>query len=310
MASAQVADGCRLLSLGQEVAVGCCAADETAEVTATKDKLGVARSLDNHGERLVPGESHDRDEAIRHRSSYVFFKAIIAADFDPLADEAVRILDLGCGVGHGALALADLPRADVVAIDASADAIDYARRYYAAPDITYLATRADTYLEQAAQFDYVVSRHALEHIPDGLQLALRFESTRRRLMVNVPYRESAHDAEEHVTNPHHELNDISENDFAAYPHAEFFYEDLRGVTAATPDGANSIVCVSSSPGLEPVASLVSLPVPAWKPNRLEEIALNSIRERAAIERLKPAYRVLSGTLRAARRGRLLVSSRR
>jgi SAM-dependent methyltransferase len=269
----------------------------------------VARSVDNHGERLVPGESHDRDEAIRHKSSYLFFKAIIAADSDRLEAEAVRILDLGCGVGHGSLALADLPRAEVVAIDAGADAIDYARRYYAAPNITYLATRADTYLEQAPPFEYVVSRHALEHIPDGLQLALRFVFT-RRLMVNVPYREPAHDAEQHVTNPHHELNDISENDFAAYPHAEFFYEDLRGVTAVTPDGANSIVCVSSSPGLEPVASLVSLPVPPWKPNRLEEIALSSIRERAAVERLKPAYRMLSGTLRAARRGRLLVSSRR
>lgn len=235
-------------------------------------------------------------------SSYTFFKAIIAADSDRIGeDEAVRILDLGCGVGHGSLTLAELPQTEVVGIDASADAIDYARRYYAAPNVTYLATRADTYLEQAAPFDYVVSRHALEHIPDGLELGTKFVST-RRLMVNVPYREQAHGGEQHVKNPHHELNDISETDFAAYPRAEFFYEDLGGVTATTPDSANSIVCISSSPDLEPVASIVPLPFPAWKPNRLEEIALSSIRERAFVENLKPAYRALSGIRRAARRG--------
>jgi SAM-dependent methyltransferase len=257
----------------------------------------VARAIDNRGERLVPGESHNREEAIRHKSSYLFFAAIIRADG---AGAPLRILDLGCGVGHGSETLAAIDGAEVVGIDADADAIAYAREHYAAPNVSYALARADEYLQIAEPFDYVVSRHVLEHIPDGLQLALRFPR-RLRLMVNVPYREPAHDAAHHVTNPHHELDDISEADFAGYPNAEFFFEDLAGVTRTVAEGANSIICVASEPGLGPVSSLVSLPFPAWKPNRLEEIALDSIQERASLRKWRPVYDALARAYAGARR---------
>ncbi|HEV7772202.1 MAG TPA: methyltransferase domain-containing protein [Conexibacter sp.] len=244
-----------------------------------------ANPVDNHGERLVPGESYDRANAICHKSSYKLFKAIIEADVRKLGNGGgLRILDLGCGVGHGTLMLADGDGdgCEIVGVDASADAIDYASKNYGAANVTYVAAAAHDYLRDAGAFDYVVSRHALEHIPDGLRLALCFER-RRRLIVNVPYMEPPHNGAGELTNPFHELNDISEADFADYPHAEFFFEDLQGVTTATPEAANSIVCVSSAPDLDPAAAELSLPFPAWKPNKLEQIALDSFPERVVMQ---------------------------
>jgi SAM-dependent methyltransferase len=229
-------------------------------------------AVDNHGERLVPGESHDSAETIRHKSSYAFFRAIIEADLERDGPGRIRILDLGCGVGHGTAMLADIDGAEIVGFDASGSAIAYATEHYAAPNVTYVAAMAEEYQRVAEPFDYVVSRHALEHIPDGLELALSFPCT-RRLIVNVPYREPAHDAGGETTNPHHEVNDISEAHFSGYPRAEFFFEDLEGVTTVTPDGAVSIICVSSAPDLPPAASSLTVPIPPWRPSRLEAIAL-------------------------------------
>jgi SAM-dependent methyltransferase len=228
--------------------------------------------LDNHGERLVPGESHDTKETIRHKSSYRFFKAIIEADVARVGSRQLRILDLGCGVGHGSRTLAEIPDCQVVGIDASADAIDYAQLNYSAPNISFYAATAQEYQKAGEAFDYIVSRHALEHIPGGLSLALQFRFS-SRLIVNVPYLEPAHDEDDRETNPHHELNDISEKDFAAYPHREFFYEDLAGQTKIDPESANSIICVSNASDLPPISSLIQLPFEPWAPNRLEQIGL-------------------------------------
>lgn len=242
-----------------------------------------ASAVDNHGERLVPGESYDRANAVCHKSSYKLFKAIVEADVRKLGNGGgPRILDLGCGVGHGTLMLADVDGCEIVGVDASAEAIDYARESYGAANVTYVAATAQDYLRDAGAFDYVVSRHALEHIPDGLRLALRFER-RRRLIVNVPYMELPHDVAGALANPFHELTDISEADFADYPRAEFFFEDLHGVTTATPEAANSIVCVSSAPDLDPAAAALSLPFPAWEPSKLEQIALDSFPKRVAMQ---------------------------
>lgn len=224
-------------------------------------------NLDNDGERLVPGESHNSAETIRHKSSYNFFKAVIESD----APESPRILDLGCGVGHGSRTLSEISGATIVSVDASAPAISYAKDNYSAPNITYIVSDAADFLQRADEFDYIVSRHALEHIPNGLGLALKF-AYKKRLLVNVPYMEPEVDSDLHETNPHHELNDISEKDFEAYPNAQFFFEDMLGVTRDSSDQANSIICCSRIESVPAVS--IELPFPAWKPSSmLEEAAL-------------------------------------
>lgn len=228
--------------------------------------------LDNHGERLVPGESHDINETIRHKSSYRFFKSIILADMERSERAPLRILDLGCGVGHGSLTLSEIPNSIVVGIDASAAAINYANEHYNSNNIKFFAIKAEEYLKSEQAFDYIVSRHAIEHIPNGIEIALAFKYT-CRLIINVPYLEALYDKYDDRINPHHEVNEISEQNFVNYPNREFFYEDLKGLTTAAPDEANSIICVSSSTPLPLVSSVISMPYPAWSPNRLEEIGL-------------------------------------
>lgn len=229
-------------------------------------------NLDNDGERLVPGESHNSAETIRHKSSYNFFKAVIEAD----APESPRILDLGCGVGHGSRTLAEISGATILSVDASAPAISYAKDNYSAPNIDYIVATAAEFLQRHDEFDYIVSRHALEHIPNGLGIALKFSYT-KRLLVNVPYMEPEVDSDLHETNPHHELNNISEKDFEAYPHAQFFFEDLLGVTRASSDRANSIICCSRTENVPPVS--IELPFPAWRPNSMLELAALKLQDK-------------------------------
>ena len=224
----------------------------------------------NDGERLIPGESHDLAETVRHKSSYRFFKAVIEADLARGSEAPIRILDLGCGVGHGAHMLAELPGVEVVGIDPSAESIRYASQNYCRDNIAYIHSDAEQFIGQGMSFDYIVSRHALEHIENGLEIALKFRC-RRRLMVNVPYKEPE-------GNIHHKVHFIDENSFVGYEGAEFFFEDLLGVTATNPDKlafTNSIIAILTRNGASKVEELLNLPFAAWQPSLQERIAIEN-----------------------------------
>lgn len=222
----------------------------------------------NDGERLIPGESHDLAETVRHKSSYRFFRAII--EHERVPGVPLRILDLGCGVGHGSHALSEMPEVHVVGVDPSAETINYAAQNYAARNIEYVHATAEAFVGRNEAFDYIVSRHALEHVDNGLELARRFRFS-RRLMINVPYREPE-------GNIHHKVHYIDEASFSGYAGAEFFYEDLLGVTDTSPENlavANSIVCILGQEGLPKVTELLSFPFPAWQPPLLERLAIEN-----------------------------------
>ncbi|WP_375666421.1 methyltransferase domain-containing protein [Stutzerimonas kunmingensis] len=242
----------------------------------------------NDGERLVPGQTHDRDEVVRHKSSYQLFRAIIECDIlrDPsMLVSGFTILDIGCGTGHGTFMLSDILGAKITGIDPSIESIQYAKDNYGAKSIQYVNGDAESYVRESRSFDYVVSRHALEHVVDGLNFALKV-NCRRRLMVNVPFNEGD-------GNVHHLVHWIKEEQFEAYPNKEFFYEGLDGVTALTrteENPPNSIVCVSSALALKPVRELFEFPVAAWKPEFLQNLGIEALesqiqqRERYLIEK--------------------------
>lgn len=224
----------------------------------------------NNGERLVPGESHDLAEIIRHKSSYRFFRHIIDSDLQKLSGNKVRILDLGCGVGHGAFSLSDLPGVEIVGLDPSAEAVQYARLNYHAPNISYVVADAEAYLQRGEKFDYIVSRHALEHVENGLGLARRYNFT-RRLMINVPYLEPE-------GNIHHKLHAISYASFVNYDGAEYFFEDMEGVTDTAPEKlgfANSIICILTVDSSTKVSDIVQFPFAAWQPPLQERIVIET-----------------------------------
>ncbi len=207
----------------------------------------------NEGERLIPGVTHDRAELVRHRSSYFFWNNIIEAD----GARGVSILDLGCGVGHGCVTLAKLRGSRVVGVDSSAESLAYAGANYSRRNVNYVQADMGDFIASMPDFDYVVSRGAIEHVPDGLAL-LRRARWRRRLLFDVPYDEPA------GNNPHHVLHGLREDAFAGWDEAELFFQDLAGVIYdERPERANMIMCVASGDGLRCVANLCRFPVTAW-----------------------------------------------
>jgi len=213
----------------------------------------------NAGERLIPGVTHDDAETVRHRSSYRFFRLII--ERDARADRVkppIRILDFGCGVGHGTAMLAEIPGAFVVGSDVSLACILYARAHYPRPNAEYRLVSPD-YAFEMPDYDYVVSRGVIEHIPDGLTVAVNTRWT-NRLLFNVPYNEPP-------GNTHHLLLGITERDFAGFPTAELYFEGLDGTTydaGSKPPAPNMITCICSGPELPPVSEFdLAFPLPAW-----------------------------------------------
>jgi hypothetical protein len=172
---------------------------------------------------------------------------------------AISILDLGCGVGHGARYLADIPGAQITAIDSAAEALDYARRCYLAPNVRYVQADAVAYAREMPTFDYVVSRNVLEHIPDGLALlsGLRW---RARLALDVPF-------DEPVGNPHHHLHHLHADAFAALPQVEIFLQDHAGRLDVASEGAraNVLMVIATARGLPPVGQYgLSFPLAVWQ----------------------------------------------
>lgn len=218
----------------------------------------------NSGERLIPGVTHSIEEEIRHRSSYRFFRKVIESDLaiDVAKNRPTTILDLGCGTGHGSKELAEIPGTKVTGLDISADSISYAKEIHSAINIDYAIAGMERLLVEMPVYDYIVSRHAIEHVPDGLDRCLLLKWS-KRMMINVPYNEPP-------GNKFHLIDRITKESFSAFANAEFFYEDLKGLTYGDeihPD-INSIICISSGADLSAVSKQLQFPIAAWIPSEL------------------------------------------
>jgi len=217
------------------------------------------REIANLGERLVPGIA-GWPEIVRHKSSYYFFKKIIAADQKNLGDKKLEIIDLGCGVGHGTKILAGLKNTQVTGIDNCQETIDYAKNKFSAKNIKYQVKNLVSFIPKMPVYDYAVSRGVFEHLPNGLKLVFK-SRWRNRLIFDVPYNEPS------KNNPYHLITKITEKDFQNISNAELFYEDLAGNVYAPdqkPEHANLIVCVVSHPKLKKVKEIIKFPVFGWR----------------------------------------------
>ena len=226
----------------------------------------------NFGERLIPGESHDKDEVIRHKSSYEFFYRIIESDIinnPSLLAREITILDVGSGTGHGTFMLSKLPGVKVTGLEPGIETVEYSKNNYSSKNIEYINTDLHSFIRLGLIFDYIVSRHALEHIVDGLDMILAVPF-HMRLLVNVPFFEND-------KNPFHLVHWIDENSFLNYKNREFFYESITGETSIyrqVDNPPNSIVCVDSMTELGKVSDMISFPFPAWQPEFLQELGLS------------------------------------
>lgn len=240
----------------------------------------------NAGERLIPGVTHNTAEVVRHRNSYLFFRRVIENDVARWGtSRPIRIVDLGCGVGHGCEVLSRVPNSQVVGVDSSPQSIKYARAYYQGDNITYNVADLLEYIPVMPEYDYVVSRNVFEHLPNGLQLALSTK-WRHRLLFDVPYNESLE------LNPHHEIHEIREENFAKFPTAELFFQDLDGLihqAQRKPSRPNVLLCVCSSPRLPSVsATPMNFPFMEWHPPFYRQV--QALRRNAFLKRLRNRLR--------------------
>src|SRR5205085_1595172 len=104
------------------------------------------------GERVIPGEV-DPDLLNEHVARYSFAARMAGGR---------RVLDAGCGSGYGSAELARHAR-EVVGIDVSQQAIDYALAHYPDPKIRFETASCSRVPASAESFDLVVAFEIIEH---------------------------------------------------------------------------------------------------------------------------------------------------
>jgi SAM-dependent methyltransferase len=101
-----------------------------------------------------------------------------------------RVLDVGCGKGELAYDIAERGGATVVAIDASPWMLEFARKRFSHPRVTYLQANAVEFAPDDP-VDVAVLSTVLEHIGPRVEVlrALRKRAGAQRLLLRVPVRD-------------------------------------------------------------------------------------------------------------------------
>jgi SAM-dependent methyltransferase len=170
----------------------------------------------NVPERIVPDET-ERGIVALHLKRYEFAR--------PFA-EGKDVLDAACGVGYGTAYLAQRARR-AVGIDLSTDAIRYARRRYAAPNVRYEVGDVLALPFANGSFDVVCSFETIEHLREPERFvaeAARVLRPSGALVASTPFTEATN---ERPDNPFHE-REFSASDFEALLTGSFASVELFG----------------------------------------------------------------------------------
>jgi 2-polyprenyl-3-methyl-5-hydroxy-6-metoxy-1,4-benzoquinol methylase len=110
-------------------------------------------------------------------------------DWLPLGQQALRILDFGCGTGeHVTFPLAQIGH-HVIGVDMHPPSIDLAQKRYDLPNLEFKVATAAGFSRQEEQFDVVVCSEVLEHLHDPIQLLTHFHRILKesgRLIITTP----------------------------------------------------------------------------------------------------------------------------
>lgn len=137
--------------------------------------------LEFTGERVIPGQA-GIDLWNEHLARYAF-----AAPFAT----GRRVLDAGCGAGYGSAELAPTARS-VLGVDASPDAVRYARDHYSARNLQFLAASCAALPLPDSSLDLVVAFEVIEHLVEWqrfLDEARRVLAPAGQFIVSTPNQE-------------------------------------------------------------------------------------------------------------------------
>lgn len=174
------------------------------------------------GERVIPDQV-EVDLWNEHLARYAF-----AARYTT----GCRVLDAGSGAGYGTAELARTA-ASAIGIDASADAVGYAREHYTAPNLRFLQASCEALPLRAASVDLAVVFEVIEHLADWRSLLAelrRVMAPAGRLIISTPNK--AYYAESRRLsgpNPYHvhefEFEEFSDELGRLFPHVAFFLQN-------------------------------------------------------------------------------------
>ena len=104
-------------------------------------------------ERIIPDQT-DKGIISIHLKRYAFARPFC---------ESKKVLDLACGSGYGTHYLAPFVK-QIVGVDCSEEAVEYGRRRYAHPSVTFEVMDACNLSFPDGYFDVVCSFEAIEHV--------------------------------------------------------------------------------------------------------------------------------------------------
>ncbi len=180
------------------------------------------------GERVIPGEV-DIDLLNEHLARYTFAARL---------SRGKRVLDAGCGAGYGSAELARGAER-VVGMDRAAEAVEFAREHYRAPNLWFERGSCTALPHADASFDLVVAFEVIEHLENWRQFlaeARRVLAPCGQFIVSTPnrlYYTESRGAD--GANPFHvhefTFDEFREELAAIFPSVALFLENhVEGVT--------------------------------------------------------------------------------
>ena len=176
------------------------------------------------GERFVPNAKECTEgtplyEA--HMARYYFASRYL---------KGKRIIDIACGTGYGAKLLIDCGASEVVGIDISTEAIEFAKKKYQHPSLHFLISDATKTSFKENTFDCVVSFETIEHLKNyrnfktEVQRILKPSGT---LIISSPNRKVYGKDKEIPDNKFH-VKEFSKNEFLNLWNEMFKSQELFG----------------------------------------------------------------------------------
>jgi SAM-dependent methyltransferase len=205
--------------------------------------------MDFTGERVVPGQV-DADLWQEHVSRYEFARHFLRG----LNRAGPQVLDAGCGAGYGAALLAQDPANDVTGLDASGEAVAWAREHYQAPNLRFTQGDVTALPELDASYDLVMAFEVIEHLLDAesfLREARRVLNPSGVLLVSTPNRRF-YTEERGFQNPFHTLEYNGEEFWALltkhFPRCQILEQNHAPAICIAPHGTTGYLTSFAAPG--------------------------------------------------------------